>query len=64
MGRAKLIKNKELLERKTGQDQFVQKAAQPVIVSKAVNTAQAWVREYREATEQCSPRQKFAALFS
>lgn len=64
MGRARLIKNKELPEQKTGQDQLVQKAAQPVIVSKVVNTARAWVKEYQETTEQGSPRQKFAALFS
>lgn len=63
MGKARLIKNNELPERKTDQDQFVQKV-QPVIVSKAVNTARAWVKEYQESTEQRSPRQKFAALFS
>jgi hypothetical protein len=63
MGKARLIKNQELSERKIEQDQSVQKA-QPMVVSKTVNTARAWVKEYRESTEQHSPRQKFAALFS
>lgn len=63
MGKARLIKHKELSERKFEQDQFVQKV-QPVVVSNAVNTTRGWVKEYRESLEQHSPRQKFAALFS
>lgn len=62
MKRARLVKQKDLLDSKQQQAQEQPPTEKPT-VRKAVVTVNEWVKK-RRSVEQLSPREQFAALFS